>query len=308
MTTPANDLSMKLLMMFDALYRTGHVSKAALQLGISQPTLSVGLGKLRKQLNDPLFVRIGSRMEPTARAQSLAQPLRRAMELMREATTNQAVFDVDSPTRFHVCMTDTTQLAVLPRLLERFRAEAPLVEIEVIRYSGDTLRQLAAGEIDLLVGNIPEVGRGFYEQTLLKRDFVCLVSAEHPRVGERLNAKQFSQEEQVMVKSDASGLRAAERAIEALRIRRNIRVVVPDFLSIESIISNSEMIATVPRGVAQMLALRGKVRWLDHPLKLPTYPVKQHWHERYHLDSRNQWLRRIVADVFAGDVLGSIRL
>ena len=59
---------------------------------------------------------------------------------------------------------------------------------------------------------------------------------------------------------------------------------------------------------ADQRARRGKVRWLDHPLKLPTYPVKQHWHERYHLDSRNQWLRRIVADVFAGDVLGSIRL
>ncbi len=308
MTTPANDLSMKLLMMFDVLYRTGHVSKAAAQLGVSQPTLSAGLGKLRKQLNDPLFVRIGSRMEPTARAQQLAQPLRHAMELMRAATLHQAVFDVDSPTRFHVCMTDTTQLAILPRLLERFRAQAPLVEIEVIRYGSDTLRQLAAGEIDLLVGNIAEVGVGFYEQTLLKRDFVCLVSAQHPRVRERLSAKQFSQEAQVIVRSDASGLRAAERAIEALRIRRDIKVVVPDFLSIESIISSSEMIATVPRGVAQMLSRRGRVKWVEHPLKLPTYPVKQHWHERYHLDSRNQWLRRMVADVFAGDVLGAVRL
>ena len=61
----------KLLMLFEVLYRTGSVTRAAEQLGQSQPTISLWLGKLRQQLRDPLFVRTPGGMKPTPQAEAL---------------------------------------------------------------------------------------------------------------------------------------------------------------------------------------------------------------------------------------------
>ncbi len=55
----------KLLQLFDVLYQCRSVTRAAEQLGQSQPTISIWLARLREQLNDPLFVRTPGGMAPT---------------------------------------------------------------------------------------------------------------------------------------------------------------------------------------------------------------------------------------------------
>lgn len=63
-------------------------------------------------------------------------------------------------------------------------------------------------------------------------------------------------------------------------------------------LANTDLIATVPERVAQMLARIASVKLLAPPIALPRFAIKQHWHERYHQDPANRWLRSVIADLF----------
>ena len=76
-TSTSSDLfDAKLLRLFDLLYHTRSVTRAAEDLGLSQPTVSIWLAKLRTQFNDPLFVRTSEGMQPTPRADALIGTVR----------------------------------------------------------------------------------------------------------------------------------------------------------------------------------------------------------------------------------------
>ncbi|EJM62272.1 LysR family transcriptional regulator [Pseudomonas sp. KB_15] len=78
-----NDLrsiDLNLLVVFEALIQERNVSRAAEKLALGQPAVSGALGRLRALFNDPLFKRIGHKMEPTARALQVAQTLGPALD------------------------------------------------------------------------------------------------------------------------------------------------------------------------------------------------------------------------------------
>lgn len=292
------DLNMRLLQIFDEVFRTRSVSRAAEHLDIGQPSISMGLAKLRAHFGDPLFVRTSAGMEPTPMAQQLAPTMHGALQLLDQALGTEASFNPATSERdFCVSMTDITQTLVLPLLLERFRREAPNVSLRVVRITDQTLRGLEAGEVDLVLGYVPEMRSGLYQQRLLARDFVCIASSRHPRIGKTLPLATFDAEGHVVVTASGSGLRHADEILAARRTKRRIQLEVPDLVGLDAIIANSELLATVNRSVGRLFSSDGRVRMFEHPVKLPSYLVKQHWHQRYHLDPGNRWLRRVVAEI-----------
>jgi len=70
------------------------------------------------------------------------------------------------------------------------------------------------------------------------------------------------------------------------------------------IVAQTEFLVIVPRQLGQALAEQEKVKVLEPPLTLPTYKVKQHWHERFNLDAGNIWLRQTMAELFSENVAG----
>lgn len=292
------DLNMRLLQIFNEVFRTRSVSKAAESLDLGQPSISMGLAKLRTHFGDPLFVRTSSGMDPTPMAQELAPTVLGALQLLEQALGTDPTFEpATSERRFCIAMTDITQTLVLPRLLARFSLEAPNVSLQVVRITEQSLRGLESGEVDLVLGYVPQMRSGHYQQRLLARDFVCIASSRHPRIGKTLSLATFNAEAHVMVTAGGSGLQHADQILAARRVKRRVQLEVPDLIGLDAIIANSELLATVNRSVGQLFAAGGEVRVFEHPVKLPSYLVKQHWHERYHLDPGNQWLRSVVADI-----------
>jgi DNA-binding transcriptional LysR family regulator len=56
----------------------------------------------------------------------------------------------------------------------------------------------------------------------------------------------------------------------------------------------------IPRRLSDVLQGRGKFRIFPVPFPLPDYEVKQHWHERFHHDEGNRWLRRVISRLLSG--------
>lgn len=298
------NLDTRLLQVFDEIYKTRSVSRAADQLGLGQPVVSIALGKLRQHFGDPLFVRTSSGMDPTPLGEQLVRPIRTAIDALQVALGYRSVFDPATVQRtFRIAMTDISQLVLLPGLWARLHQVAPGVTVEVANLSPDTARMLEAGEVDLALGFMPQLDAGFYQQTLFAQHYVCLASIDHPRIRDELGRERFEAEEHAAVISSGTGHGYLERELARQNIERKVVLRVPNFLGVAFVVEHTDLVVTIPARLGEMLRRHGRFRIYPTPFSLPGYTVKQFWHERFHHDPGNRWLRGLIRELL-GDAAG----
>jgi DNA-binding transcriptional LysR family regulator len=291
-------LDVRQLRMFELIYDTRSVTRAAEEMGQKQPTVSIWLSKLRSQLNDPLFVRTSAGMQPTPRADALIVTAREVLKSLREFSSARQVFDPATAARqFRICMADSSHLCLMPQLLAHVRAAAPGIRLVATGINGQTARALESGDADLALGFVPWLESGFYQQKLFPQDWVCLVNAKHPRVRGALTLDLYKKEDHVAV-TGGTGAQLLEDALTRNRVRRHVVLELPGFLGLSGIVSATDLVATLPRQIGETLADLAHVKVLECPLRVPSVDIQQHWHARYHRDPGNQWLRSVVAKVF----------
>lgn len=296
------NLDTRLLHVFNEIYKTRSVSRAADELGLGQPVVSIALGKLRQHFNDPLFVRTSSGMDPTPLGEALVKPIRHAIDAL-EAALGAAVgyrsaFDPAGATRtFRIAMTDISQLVLLPRLWARLHRVAPGVKVEVEALSPDTARRLEAGEVDLALGFMPQLDAGFYQQVLFAQHYVCLASVDHPRIRDGLSLAQFEAAEHAVVTSPGTGHGYLDRELVRQNITRRVVLQVPNFLGVAFVAEHTDLVVTIPARLGEVLREHGRFRIHPLPFPIPGYLIKQFWHERFHHDPGNRWLRSVVKEL-----------
>ena len=292
-------LDLDWIAVFDAVYSTGSVSKAADRLGLPQAAASTMLNKLRAHFDDRLFTRTARGMQPTPHAERIRPHLQEVLAQIEQARGSRSGFDPAQAQRsFRICMTDISEVVLLPSLLDHLRRMAPGVQIETEIISTDSGRRLEDGEVDLAVGFMPQLDAGFYQQTLFMQNFVCLVGQAHPRIGGRLTKKRFEAEAHAVVSSSGTGHAIVDKTLARWGVQRHVVARLSSFLSVARIVAHTELIVVVPRVLGEVLSTQEPVRLMELPFALPAYAVKQHWHERFHAEPGNAWLRRTVAQLF----------
>jgi DNA-binding transcriptional LysR family regulator len=286
------------LEVFIEVYKSGSVSRAADQLGIAQPNASITLRKLRRHFGDPLFARTSRGMEPTPYAQQIYPEVTASVERLAQLAGMRARFDAaTAQRRFRICMTDISEIVVLPKLVNHLRRTAPGIQIEAERITPDSPKQLESGEIDLAVGFMPHLEAGFYQQTLFQQDFVCLAAADHPRVKAKPTRQKFLAESHIVVATAGTGHAVVDKVLAKKGYARSIALRVPSFLGVARLVAQTELLVIVPRRLGEALAHQERVRVFEPPVPLPAFAVKQHWHERFHADVANAWLRKTLSEV-----------
>jgi len=295
------DLDLNLLRAFDAIATEGSVTVAGERIGLSQPAMSNALARLRQLFDDPLFVRTPRGMRPTPFAQQLAQPVREALRLIQGALQQHAGFDPrSSGNTFSLFMSDIGEMVFLPGLLERIKRDAPGVKIEVVRIPiKDVHTALEAGTLDLAVGFLPGLTTGMRQQPLFREHYVCMLRADHPVIGATISAKQFRVAAHVLVSYAGTGHQVIAETFLAAGLSARIAVRVPHFLVVPMILVRTDLIVTVPSRVAAIFARLGNFKVLPLPLRMPSFEVRLHWHERFHQDPANRWLREVMAELYA---------
>jgi DNA-binding transcriptional LysR family regulator len=290
------DVDLNLLRLFDAVYRTGNVSRAAEQLGLTQPAASQGLSRLRALIHDPLFVRGAGGVQPTPKAQRLAEPVREALATLERALGETAGFEpAQSRRTFRLHMSDIGEGRFLPELLAALREQAPGVRIETLPVAREQIMgALDAGRIDFAFGFLPMVKETQRAQ-LLKDRYVVLLRAGHPflhrrRTGARLLAA-LAELEFVAVRSHADTL----RIVQQLQLEDRLRLVTEHFLVLPSIVQATDLAAIMPRNIA--LGFAGTVV-VEPPFPQRDFQVALHWSRRFEADPGNRWLRELVVGLF----------
>lgn len=295
-------LDLNLLNVAVVLLDTGSVTQAAAKLGVSQPTVSAALGKLRAYFDDPLFVRSAQGMAPTPRG---AEVVGAAREILRQVDERLRLVVQFEPLRRHraftFAMSDVGEIVFLPRIARAIAAASPETPVRSVSLRPAQLMQaMEDGEVDLAVGYFPDLKRGdFYQQRLFMHHFVCVLRAGHPIGGTQLTMGDFLALQHVVVQSEGRSQEIFESYLEAQGLTRRISVYTPHFLSIRRLIATSDMVATVPHalGIEYGQPAFG-LKAMQPPFSSPRIELRQHWNRKVHKDSRNIWLRKLVSGLF----------
>ena len=292
------EIDLKLLRLLDSLYATRSVTRTAEQIALSQPTVSIGLARLRKMLSDPLFVRTSEGMQPTPRTEDLMPAVRQVLAGMSQLISSASQFDAATSERtFRIFMTDASHITLMPRLFAHVHALAPGIRLEAATIGTQMASELQSGEADLALGLIPGLEAGFYQQALFDQDWICLANPRHPRLGAKLTLKTYLSEAHVGIVS-GTGATLLDNALHRAGQQRQVQLALPGFLGLPAILQGSDLIATLPRHIGETLAHSAGLRVLPCPLPIDGFTVKQYWHTRFHHDPANTWLRGICSSLF----------
>jgi DNA-binding transcriptional LysR family regulator len=291
------DIDLNLLRLFDAVYRTRNVSRAAELLDLTQPAASQGLSRLRTLIHDPLFMRSAGGMQPTPKAQRLAGPVRQALATVEQALGDMAGFEPAVSTRtFQIHMSDIGESRFLPELMVALRERAPGVRVETRPVPRDQVTEaLDAGRIDFAFGFLPMV-KDTQRMKLLEDRYVVLLRAGHPFARKRRTGKALltglRELEFVAVRSHADTL----RIVQQMRLEDRLRLVTEHFMVLPSIVKATDLAAIMPRNIAR--GFEGGYAIVEPVFPQRDFAVALHWSRRFEADAGNRWLRGVIEELF----------
>lgn len=297
-----SDLDFRELTVFQQLLKRRSVSEVALELGLSQPTVSRCLARLRQHFDDPLFVRTQHSMEPTPNALEIADSVKEILDLYHSQLSLKPHFDPATSKRsFSIAASEIGHLVLFPPLIKKFEAHSPTIKLTAVPLGLHSLiEELETGNTDIAFGSFPKLYAGVHERTLYKEHYVCLIRKDHPHIQQRPTLNQFKESRHVIVSAQGLGHihEQAEKKLYEVCPEDNVCIVTHNFLVCAMLVGQSNFIATVPSKVAEVLGARANLRTIAPPIKLPPFQAKLYWHERFHREPANRWLRETIVACF----------
>ncbi len=288
------------------------VSRAAMRLQSTQPAVSAQLKRLRALTGDPLLVRAGNRMAPTETALRLLDPATRLLQdadRLFSPRAQQRSFDPMASTGvFRVAASDYLDPLFLPELVAHLKRAAPQVRLELLPLSEgfDYRRSLAAGEVDLVVGNWLKPPEELHLARLMSDEIVCLVAEDHPVVRSAATRAWTSERylacEHVAPTPLHTGLQGAapgviDEHLKSLGLSREIMVRSAHFSLIPLMVAQSLLVLTTGRLFCSRYVDALPVRIVRCPVSFPALTYYQLWHDLTHASASGRWLREQVRDV-----------
>jgi len=282
------------------------VSRAAMRLQSTQPMVSAQLKRLRALTGDPLLVRSGQGLAPTDAALAMLEPasrLLREAELLFAPQQRSGPFDAASARlSFRIAASDYLDPLFLPRIVALLKREAPLAQVEIHPLSAeiDYRRKLAAGDVDLVIGNWLQPPEELHLGRLMSDEIVCLVAADHPaaRGGRGWTVERYLDSEHIApmaFHSAAPGV--IDEHLAAQGLQRNIVVRSAHFSLIPLMVSRSWLVLTTGRLFCTRYVGALDLRIVRCPVQFPPLTYYQLWHDRTHAAPPLRWLRERVRDV-----------
>ncbi|EKF75568.1 LysR family transcriptional regulator [Alcanivorax hongdengensis A-11-3] len=289
-------VDLNLLPVFNAIMEAGQLSRAAEALGMSQPAISAALQRLRHTLGDELFVRTRQGMQPTPRALELHPLIREHLDGLRDVLDPGNRFNpATSERHFRLLSVDYFEMVVLPGLLKRLRERAPHIVLEVTVADdrmGDALHKAEADlAIDAFIPEDPKLAR----QVLLAEPLVVIARQGHPVLRGKCSKQAFLEAEHVVL-PDRNRRLPLDQILQEPGWQRRTGVRVTQFSSMLAACSHSDMIATVPRRLAQQYGPAMGLQILPFPADLPPVPIFMLWSPAQERDPAHQWLRELLME------------
>ncbi len=288
-------IDLNLLIVFDAVMQERNLTRAGRRLGLSQPATSHALGRLRTMLHDDLFVRTPEGMQPTPRAQQMAEPVRDALRVL-SVTLEPGAFDPAQSARgFTLAMNNYAARAIAPALVHHVAEAAPLVTLDIRPLgAADVLDLLDAEGVDLALSMLVDGGERFKCVRVMDDDYVAVLDRQHPYACDAgLSFERLAASPHIAISSTGDDTSFIDEALEAHGLARRVAARVP-FLSIVLMLVGSDRIAVMSRRVATSLCKVCPVVMKELPFASPRIVLSMIWHRRVDNHPAHRWLRDMI--------------
>jgi DNA-binding transcriptional LysR family regulator len=303
---------LNLLTLFEVILSERHVGRAAARLNLTPSAVSHGLGRLRRLLNDPLFLRTPKGVVPTARALALAAPVADMLAQARNVLASAEPFDAaTSARRFVLGAPDGVSSMFVAPLLARLRDRAPGIDIglrQLLPPQGGqsvadawmpALAELEAGRMDIAIAPIDRVPPRFVARALYEEDFVAVMRAGNPFAA-RPTLARFCQGRHLVVSMTADPRGFVDDALAKQGLSRRVVLTVPDFASALATVAETDLIAAMPRRFVAMHVRRFGVVVREVPLKMRSYTIRAVVPKVALMDEGLAWLLDVTREAVAG--------
>jgi DNA-binding transcriptional LysR family regulator len=318
-------IDLNLFRVFEAIMRHRSVNGASYDLRLTPSAISHALTRLRQALEDDLFVQGATGMEPTARALQLAPGIRNGLNSLADAVGTRDFVPSQALRTFRLAATDYSASVVLPRVVALLAVDAPQIDLRVFPANRvDVIRHLDEGRVDFVIGWFDDLPDRLCRSTLLQEREAVVVRAGHPLTAGPLTKERLLDFPHVVVEltggEDRSGggfldERGASRRvwIERLLMEMNhndedligrVAVSVPHYAAVPPLLQATDMVATLPRRVAQQACGSSPLVILDLPYEPLTVNLEMIWHQRAHADPGIRWFVDEVTRAMAEPVQG----
>ncbi|MGY3618792.1 LysR family transcriptional regulator [Bradyrhizobium sp. USDA 10063] len=300
---------LNLLTLFEVIFRERHVGRAAVRLNLTPSAVSHGLGRLRRLLNDPLFLRTPKGVVPTARATALAEPIAELLARARHVLAGAEPFDATkSARRFVIGAPDGVSSVFLPPLLAALQSRAPGIDIglrqllpprggqSVERAWMPVLAELESGTMDIAVAPIDLTPPRFVARPLYEEDFVVVARPRHP-FAVRPTLERFCRAQHLVVSMTGDAYGFVDEALAKQGLVRRVALTVPDFASGLAMVAEKELIAAMPRRFVAMHARRFALVSRDVPLRLRSFSIRAAVPKVALMDAGLAWLFDLLCEV-----------
>ena len=302
-------IDLNLLVFLDALLRERNVTRAADQLGITQPAMSNGLRRLRTLFEDPLLVRTSDGMTPTNRALELQPLIRHVLVDIEQAVRPQTPFEpVGSQRVFRIMASDYAESTLIPALLRQLRHDAPHITLDMLTPSDVSFQDVERGRVDMAINRFDDIPQSFHQSTVWQDGFSCLLSRNN-LIRRKFTLENYLNARHIWVSKTGMGVGVGvnpedvqrlgwvDDALSKLGRKRQITVFTRHYHVAMQLSRQNDLIATLPTRAALLMSEDPELVILPPPFAIPAIELKMAWSPLLQQDAGHRWLRRLIIEL-----------
>ena len=295
-------VDLNLFIVFEAIYAEGSVTRASLKLNLTQPAISHALGRLRLMFDDPLFVRQGHQMVSTPLARSIIEPVRHSLRGFEVTLNKLNRFDPASTEKeFTLALRDVLESTVLPPLMVALEHDAPHARVAAVQVDRRELEsELQAGTLDCAIDVLLPLAPDIRHARILADRTLVVVRRGHPRLQGEITLDQYLAEQHILASSRRKGPGIEDFELSRIGMQRKIRLRCQHYFAACRVVSQTDLILTMPERYARVANQQFDNQLLPLPLEMPAWDVYLYWHANVEDDPANKWLRERLTAAMVG--------
>ena len=296
-------LDLNLLVVLQAVFQEGSITRASERLHVTQPAISHSLRRLRMALGDQLFVRHGTAIVPTPFTRQVMGPVNAALVSLQSTLAGARGYDPgSSPRVFRLGIRDSLETFVLSRVYERLSLASPRSQLHCLPLDRARLAdELATGALDCALDTQVRAREGLMHERLSGSDQLCVVARPgHPAVRRgSIALKDYLAHPHVAVSSRRSGLTIEDAALERADLRREVAVRVQSHAAARNLAAQQDLLLTLPVRLLEGGTAPTALKRYALPFDVPPIEYRLYWHRHLQDDPALRWFRELISSVWS---------
>ncbi|GGI71346.1 LysR family transcriptional regulator [Shewanella gelidii] len=291
-------IDLNLFLVLATVYQEGSITAAAHRLHLTQPAISHALSRLRKKYDDPLFIRQGRKMIPSALCQQMLPDVVAALQLLNGTFTLPAEFDMTKQQRtVKMGMRDILETTFFPQLVTDLQTNTPNIAINSFQVNTQDFDQaLMQQDVDMIIDVLTPTQQEIRSQLICNEGFSLVCRTNHPILND-LSLTSYASATHALAAQKGAKVNIVDMALAQHQISRNIALQCEHYIAAVSVITRCDMIMTLPNTYAHFLQGKFPIAIAPLPFEVPPLPIHLYWHQRAELDPINNWLREKIINI-----------